>query len=94
MFDQLQIRAFEYPQGYLFESIISDENIDADYQIKYKNNYCISGFNTIKIIENFVLVDKGYTLKNEGNFNLGYTIAGPNSSFKYWLVTNGNIATK
>jgi hypothetical protein len=37
LFDQLQIRAFEYPQGCLFESIISDEHIDADYQIKYKN---------------------------------------------------------
>lgn len=53
MFDQFQIRAFEYPQGCLFESIISDEHIDADYQIKYKNNYCISGFNTIKILEEF-----------------------------------------
>ena len=91
------IGAFEYPEGCSSESVISDEPIDTDYQVKFRINYCTSGSNTIKMVGEFCSwkVDQGYSLKNEGDCSWSYTVAEPSPSFNYkFVVANGNIAAK
>ena len=85
------IGAFEFSEG--CEEITDSDgpiDIDSDLQIKFIINYCTSGSDVLKLVGEFCnwKVEQGYTLKNEGNCNWSYTLANPDSSFKYKFVVN------